>query len=107
MVNYSNFSIDYKKSKGRLFQETEDINRTCFMRDRDRIIHSSAFRRLKYKTQVFVQWETGRTDRSIPLKIEVHTEGYLARNETSFLQRFPKRMNCCESGGCIEVWQTQ
>ncbi len=54
MVNYSNFSIDYKKSKGRLFKETEDINRTCFMRDRDRIIHSSAFRRLKYKTQVFV-----------------------------------------------------
>ena len=54
MVYYSNFSIDYKKSKGRMFKESEDINRTCFMSDRDRIIHSSAFRRLKYKTQVFV-----------------------------------------------------
>ena len=54
MLEYSNFSIDYKKSQGRMFKETEDPNRTCFMRDRDRIIHSSAFRRLKYKTQVFV-----------------------------------------------------
>ena len=37
-----------------MFLEEEDVNRSCFMRDRDRIIHSSAFRRLKYKTQVFV-----------------------------------------------------
>ena len=54
MVQYSNFSTDYKTSKGRVVKEQEDLNRTCFMRDRDRIIHSSAFRRLKYKTQVFV-----------------------------------------------------
>ena len=57
MVQYSNFSTDYKLSKGRMFPENEDINRTCFMRDRDRIIHSTAFRRLKYKTQVFVYHE--------------------------------------------------
>ena len=57
MVQYSNFSIDYKLSKGRIFNEKDDPNRTCFMRDRDRIIHSSAFRRLKYKTQVFVYHE--------------------------------------------------
>ncbi len=57
MVQYSSFSTDYKLTKGRVYQEDSDSNRTCFMRDRDRIIHSSAFRRLKYKTQVFVYHE--------------------------------------------------
>lgn len=45
------------RSKGRLFTEQEDPNRTFFQRDRDRIIHSAAFRALKYKTQVFVYHE--------------------------------------------------
>ena len=57
MTDYSIFSSDFKNSKGRMFLEQEDVNRSCFMRDRDRIIHSSAFRRLKYKTQVFVNNE--------------------------------------------------
>ncbi|MDP8216490.1 MAG: deoxyguanosinetriphosphate triphosphohydrolase [Candidatus Kaelpia imicola] len=41
-------------SRGRKYGETEDDYRTCFQRDRDRIIHSTAFRRLEYKTQVFL-----------------------------------------------------
>jgi len=44
-------------SRGRLFAETEHPHRTAFQRDRDRIVHSSAFRRLEYKTQVFVYHE--------------------------------------------------
>ena len=46
-----------EESRGRLRPETEAPTRTCFQRDRDRIVHSSAFRRLKYKTQVFVHHE--------------------------------------------------
>jgi dGTPase len=42
------------QSKGRLRPEKEGEIRTCFQRDRDRIIHSKSFRRLKHKTQVFL-----------------------------------------------------
>src|SRR4030081_1623383 len=44
-------------SRGRYWPEEESPPRTCYQRDRDRIIHSTAFRRLKHKTQVFVQHE--------------------------------------------------
>ena len=44
-------------TRGRLFPEDESRFRSCFQRDRDRIIHASAFRRLKHKTQVFIEHE--------------------------------------------------
>ncbi len=46
-----------ERSRGRLHPEPESATRTAFQRDRDRIIHSAAFRRLEYKTQVFVYHE--------------------------------------------------
>jgi dGTPase len=45
------------RSRGRRHLEPDDANRTCYQRDRDRVIHSSSFRRLEYKTQVFVNHE--------------------------------------------------
>ncbi len=44
-------------SKGRAYPEEEPSYRTAFQRDRDRILHTTAFRRLEYKTQVFVNYE--------------------------------------------------
>src|ERR1035438_6327690 len=53
----SSFAQKSRDSRGRQFFEDEHPYRTNFQRDRDRIIHSSAFRRLQYKTQVFVNHE--------------------------------------------------
>jgi dGTPase len=51
------YACDDNKSSGRLFDEEIPIYRNNYQRDRDRIIHSAAFRRLEYKTQVFVNHE--------------------------------------------------
>ncbi|MFT4569144.1 MAG: dGTPase, partial [Candidatus Binatia bacterium] len=51
------YAVLSAESRGRAYPDTEHPLRTVFARDRDRIIHSSAFRRLEYKTQVFVNHE--------------------------------------------------
>jgi dGTPase len=53
----SSFATFSKNSRGRAYPEKEHDYRTAFQRDRDRIVHSNAFRRLEYKTQVFVNHE--------------------------------------------------
>jgi dGTPase len=51
------YGVRSKDSKGRAYQDTEPDYRTTFQRDRDRILHTTAFRRLEYKTQVFINFE--------------------------------------------------
>ena len=58
-------------SKGRAHKESLDLTRTCFQRDRDRIIHSKSFRRLKHKTQVFVSTEKDHVRSRLTHSIEV------------------------------------
>ena len=53
----ADYAMKSKDSKGRVHPEPEHLYRSAFQRDRDRIIHSTAFRRLEYKTQVFVNYE--------------------------------------------------
>jgi len=65
------YASDPTRSRGRLVTEEESSFRSCFQRDRDRIIHASAFRRLKHKTQVFVEHEGDNYRTRLTHSIEV------------------------------------
>ena len=70
------------KSKGRLYKEANSKYRSPFQRDRDRIIHSASFRRLKHKTQVFVNTEGDHFRTRITHSIEV---AQIARSIAKYL----------------------
>ena len=53
----ANYGMRSKDTKGRAYLDGEPDYRTSFQRDRDRILHTTAFRRLEYKTQVFINLE--------------------------------------------------
>ena len=65
------YASDPDRSRGRLVPEPESRTRTPFQRDRDRIIHSTAFRRLKHKTQVFIAHEGDHFRTRLTHSIEV------------------------------------
>ncbi len=71
MQGRATFASDPDRSRGRLVAEEESSFRSCFQRDRDRIIHASAFRRLKHKTQVFVEHEGDNYRTRLTHSIEV------------------------------------
>lgn len=75
-------ATDPAKSRGRLTPEDESPTRTVYQRDRDRIIHCGAFRRLKYKTQVFVYGEGENYRTRLTHSLEV---SQIARSITRFV----------------------
>lgn len=78
----ASYACDPSNSRGRLHNEAESTHRSAFQRDRDRIIHSTAFRRLMHKTQVFVAHEGGLFRTRLTHTIEV---GQVARTIASVL----------------------
>ncbi len=72
-----------EESKGRLHKEPESPGRSAFQRDRDRIIHATAFRRLEYKTQVFVYHEGDHYRNRLTHSLEV---AQLARSTARVLK---------------------
>jgi len=58
-MKLASYAVDFKQSQGRAVEEPSADGRSPYQRDRDRIIHSSAFRRLQYKTQVMTNSEDG------------------------------------------------
>ena len=80
MKKYS--KIGLFKSKGRIYRESLSKYRTPFQRDRDRIIHSASFRRLKHKTQVFVNTEGDHYRTRITHSMEV---AQIARSISRYL----------------------
>ena len=90
----ASYAVDPAMSKGRLYHEKPTPYRNEFQRDKDRIIHSNLFRRLQYKTQVFVNHEGDHYRNRLTHSIEV----------SSIARSIARDLNCSEDlAECIAL----
>src|SRR6266478_268725 len=99
-VNRAPYASNPEKSHGRLHKEPEHEMRSPFQRDRDRIIHSTAFRRLKHKTQVFVYHEGDHFRTRLTHSLEVSHNDQTLRILTSLERGY------AEFDGLNLTWET-
>ena len=104
-MNLKPFAADPKKSLGRQFKEAPSMFRNDFQRDRDRIIHSGAFRRLEYKTQVFVNHEGDmfRTRLTHSLEVAQIARG-ISRTLRTYMRIWPKPSALAHDLGHTPFW---
>ncbi len=74
-LTLAGYAMRSQDSRGRAYPEAEHLYRTAYQRDRDRIIHTTAFRRLEYKTQVFVYSEGDHYRNRLTHSVEVSQIG--------------------------------
>jgi dGTPase len=77
-ITLAPFATKSGQTKGRRFNEQEDSYRTCFQRDRDRIMYTMAFKNLQFKTQVFLvhEGESYRTRLTHTLEVMQHARTF-------------------------------
>ena len=95
-----NLNLKISTSKGRLFKEKKSNLRTPFQRDRDRIIHSASFRRLKHKTQVFVNTEGDHYRTRLTHSMEV------SQISRTIARALNLNEDLCETLSLATIWDT-
>lgn len=93
------YALHSARSRGRAHPEEDDDLRTCFERDRDRIVHCTGFRRLMYKTQVFVNSEGDHFRTRLSHSLEVAQVARSVGNALALNEPFCEALALCHDIG--------
>ena len=93
------YALHSARSRGRSFHEEDDDLRTCWERDRDRVVHCTGFRRLMYKTQVFVNSEGDHYRTRLSHSLEVAQVARSVGNALALNEPFCEALALCHDIG--------